>query len=53
MIRWAIIFFIIALIAVALGIGGVAPLAAEIGWVLLAVAVILFIVNLITGRKTV
>jgi len=53
MIRWAIIFFIVALVAVALGLGGIAPLAAEIGYVLLVVGVILFIVHLIAGRRVV
>lgn len=53
MIRWAIIFFIIALIAIALGFGGVGGIAMNIGWVLLAIAIVLFIVHLVTGRKTV
>ena len=53
MIRWAIIFFIIALVAIALGFGGVGGLAINIGWVLLAIGVVLFIVHLITGRRVV
>ena len=52
MISWAIIFFIIGLIAVALGFGGVGGLAMNIGWILLAIGVVLFIVHAISGRRT-
>lgn len=51
MLRYAIIFFIIGLIAVALGFGGVGGLAMNIGWVLLAIGLILLVINLITGRR--
>jgi uncharacterized membrane protein YtjA (UPF0391 family) len=50
MLQWAIIFFVIALIAALLGRGGVAGLSAEIGYVLVAIAVIFLIVALFTGR---
>lgn len=50
MISWAIILFIIGLIAVALGFGGVGGMAMNIGWILLVVGVILFIIHAITGR---
>lgn len=45
MISWAITLFIIGLIAVALGFGGVGSMALNIGWVLLAVGVILAIIG--------
>lgn len=51
MFNWAIILLILGLIAVALGFGGVGGLALNIGWGLLAVGVILFLINAITGRK--
>ena len=50
MLNTAITFFIIALIAIALGFGGVGGLALNIGYVLLAIGVILFIINFI-GKK--
>ena len=51
MFRWAIIFAVIALLASFLGFGGVAGLSKEIAYVLLEVAVILFIVAFV-GRRT-
>lgn len=50
MFRWAIIFAVIALLASLLGFGGVAGLSANIAYVLLAVAVILFIVAFISRK---
>lgn len=51
MLRWAILFFVVALIAAVFGFGGVAGEAAWIGKVLLAVFLILAVVSLIMGRK--
>jgi uncharacterized membrane protein YtjA (UPF0391 family) len=51
MLRWAIIFFIVAIIAGVFGFGGVAGEAAWIGKLLLIVFVILFVVSLVMGRK--
>lgn len=53
MISYAITFFIIGLIAVAIGFGGVGGIALNIGWILLAVGIVLFIINALTGRKVV
>jgi uncharacterized membrane protein YtjA (UPF0391 family) len=50
MLHWALILFIIALVAAVLGFRGVAGLSAEIGYVFVAVAVILLVVALLTGR---
>ncbi len=47
MLRWAIIFFIIAIVAGALGIGGVAPIATYAAGACLVVAVIFFVLNMI------
>lgn len=53
MISTAITFFIIGLIAVALGFGGVGGLALNIGWVLLAIGVVLFLVNAVSRRRVI
>ena len=53
MISAAILFLVIGLIAVAVGFGGVGGLAVNIGWVLLAIGVVLFLINAFTGRKVV
>ena len=50
MLHYAVIFFIIALIAAVLGFRGVAGLSAEIGYLLVGVAVIFLVVALVTGR---
>jgi uncharacterized membrane protein YtjA (UPF0391 family) len=51
MLRWALIFFIVALISAVFGFGGLAGEAAWIGKVLLVVFVILAVVSLIMGRR--
>lgn len=55
MIRAAIIFFVLALVAFVLGANGVAGLSMEIGRILLFVflvlAVISFVVSVSTGKK--
>lgn len=55
MIRAAIAFFVLALVAIVLGANGVAGLSMEIGkillYVFLVLAVISFIISLVTGKK--
>jgi len=51
MLRIAVTFFIIALIAIALGFGGLGGLAMNIGYVLAVIGVILFIIHAVTGRS--
>jgi uncharacterized membrane protein YtjA (UPF0391 family) len=51
MLRWALIFLILALIASVLGFSGIAGDAAWIAKVLLFVFLALFVISLITGRK--
>lgn len=51
MLRWALIFLILALIAGFFGYGGIAAEAAWIGRVLLFVFLILLVVSLLRGRK--
>jgi uncharacterized membrane protein YtjA (UPF0391 family) len=53
MLHWALIFFIIAVIAAVLGFRGVAGLSAEIGYVFVVVAVIFLLIAVFTGRAPV
>ena len=50
MLQWAIIFFVIALVAALLGQRGVAGLSAQIGYLFVGVAVILLLVAVLLGR---
>ena len=47
MLRWAIGFFIVALIAAALGFGGIAAAAAGIAKFIFCIFVILFVASLL------
>jgi uncharacterized membrane protein YtjA (UPF0391 family) len=51
MLTWALTFFIIALVAAALGMGGVAGLSANIGWLFAVIGVIILVVAMVTGRS--
>jgi uncharacterized membrane protein YtjA (UPF0391 family) len=53
MLHWAIIFFIIALVAAVLGMRGVAGLSANIGYTLVVVALIFLVIALVSGRAPV
>ena len=50
-VRWGIIFLVIALIAAALGFGGLAGTAAGAAKIVFVVGIILFLVSLFMGRK--
>ena len=50
MLHWALMFFVIALVAALLGFRGVAGLSAEFGWVFVVLAVIFLAIGLLTGR---
>jgi uncharacterized membrane protein YtjA (UPF0391 family) len=50
MLHYAVLFFIVAIVAALLGMRGVAGLSAEIGYVLVVVAVIFLVVAFLTGR---
>jgi uncharacterized membrane protein YtjA (UPF0391 family) len=52
MLSYALTFFIIALIAAALGLGGVAGLSADIGWLFAVIGVILLIASMVTGAAS-
>ncbi|VDZ96190.1 patatin [Salmonella enterica subsp. enterica] len=51
MFRWGIIFLVIALIAAALGFGGLAGTAAGAAKIVFVVGIVLFLVSLFMGRK--
>jgi len=50
MLHYAVVFFVIALIAAVLGFRGVAGLSAEIGWVFAVVSVVFLVIALLSGR---
>lgn len=56
MLRWAVIFLVIALIAALFGFGGLAGTATGIAstlfWVFIIVTVVLFLVSLLGGGRT-
>jgi uncharacterized membrane protein YtjA (UPF0391 family) len=57
MLRWAIIFFVVAIVAAILGFGGIAGAAVDIAKILAGVFLVLFIVSLVMhgmrgGRPT-
>jgi uncharacterized membrane protein YtjA (UPF0391 family) len=51
MLHYAIIFFVVALIAAVLGFGGIAGAAAGVAKILFFVFLILFVVSLVVGRR--
>ncbi len=50
LLHWALVFFVIALIAAALGLRGVAGLSMQIGYLFAVLAVILVAMWMLTGR---
>ncbi len=50
MLHYAIVFFVIALIASMLGFGGVAGMSAQIGWLFAVLAVVILALGLLFGR---
>ena len=51
MIRWSITFLIIAIIAAVFGFGGIAAGAATFAKILFFIAIVVFLITLISGRK--
>jgi uncharacterized membrane protein YtjA (UPF0391 family) len=49
MLGWAVLFLVIALVAAALGFGGIAAVSAEIAQLVFWVFIILFVISLIYG----
>ncbi len=53
MLRWSVIFLVIAIVAGILGFGGVASGAASFAQVLFVLALVVFLLSLIMGRRKV
>ena len=51
MLRWAIMFLIVALVAGAFGFGGISADAAWIAKILFFVFLVLFVVSFVLGRR--
>lgn len=51
MLNYAVIFFIVALVAAVLGFGGIAGAAAGIAKILFFVFLVLFVISFVMGRK--
>jgi uncharacterized membrane protein YtjA (UPF0391 family) len=51
MLHYAVVFFVIALIAAVLGFRGVAGLSANIGYLFAVLAVIFLVIAVLTGRS--
>jgi len=49
MLQWALLFFVVALVAGLLGLRGVAGLSAEIGYVFALVAVLFVVLHVVGG----
>jgi uncharacterized membrane protein YtjA (UPF0391 family) len=49
MLHWALVFFVVALVAAVLGFRGVAGLSAQFGYVFVVLALILLAVGLLGG----
>lgn len=50
MLHYALIFFVVALVAALLGQRGVAGMSAEIGYFLVVAAVVFIVIAFLTGR---
>jgi len=53
MLRWSITFLIIAIVAGILGFGALAGTAAYFAKILFVIAIVVFLISLITGRNKV
>jgi len=49
MLRWALIFFVVAIVAAVFGFGGIAAGAAEIAKILFFIFLVVFVIMLIMG----
>ena len=49
MLRWAVVFLVVALVAAVLGFGGIANFSFEIAKFVAVMAVILFVISLVMG----
>lgn len=49
MLSWALIFFVVAIIAAVFGFGGIATASASVAQILFFLFIVLFVVSLIMG----
>ena len=52
MLRWAILFLLVAIIAGVFGFGGIAVAATDIARLLFVVFLVLFVITLFLGRRS-
>jgi uncharacterized membrane protein YtjA (UPF0391 family) len=52
MLRWAVLFLVIALVAALFGFGGVAGVSIEAARILFFIFLVLFVVSLLAGNRT-
>jgi uncharacterized membrane protein YtjA (UPF0391 family) len=50
MLHYAVVFFVIALIASVLGFRGIAGMSAQIGWLFAVIAIVFLAIALLAGR---
>lgn len=50
MLHWALIFFVVAIIASVLGARGVAGMSAQVGYVLVVIAIVFVVLAFLFGR---
>ncbi len=53
MLYYALVFLVLGLVASLLGAYGVAAVASQIAWVLFIVGIVLIVLHLIAGRRTI
>ena len=51
MLNWAVVFFIVAIVAAIFGFSGVAGAAANIAWILAVIGIVLAIAFFVMGRR--
>jgi len=52
MLYSALVFLLVGLIAVALGLAGVAVIPTQVSWTVFLIGVALLVIQLVTGRRT-
>ena len=52
MLHYALVFLVVGLIAAALCLSGVAGIATQISWILFVIALVLFVIHLVSGRRS-
>jgi uncharacterized membrane protein YtjA (UPF0391 family) len=50
MLYYALMFLVVGLIAGALGLAGIAAVAAKIAWAMFLIGIVLLVIHLVTGR---